>query len=157
MSSSAVDKICKTSRCCRVVRSRLTCVFCSVLVFPPSHLLYCLPVFDSRQVTASLCWLAVSFVPSSPRFPRPHPDTHSTPRASRSCRVYLSRRLWQRCELFVLPASPPALQTEFFSSLEPIGSPAPIVPASVPLCFLCGSLNAILCRSCLVFWQKAEH
>lgn len=46
---------------CRMC-NRSDCLLCSVPVLLHSHLLSCLPVFDSRQVSASLCWLTVSFL-----------------------------------------------------------------------------------------------
>lgn len=51
------------------------CLLCSVPVFLHSHLLFCLPVFNSRQVSASFCWLIVSFLQPYPS-PLP-PQTHT--------------------------------------------------------------------------------
>lgn len=43
------------------VFSKADCLFSSVLVFLHSHLLLCLPVLDSRQVSGSLSWLTPRF------------------------------------------------------------------------------------------------
>lgn len=96
---------------------------------------FCLSVMDSRQVSALLCWLTVSFVSPPPPLPHPHShppaptercshtQTHAQfpplPRGtfiphSEPCLVYLSCRLCQGCELFVLPTFSLVLQAEFF-------------------------------------------
>lgn len=63
------------SKCNRTVFSEVDCLLFSVLVFLHSHLLFCLPVFDSRQVSASFCWLIGSFLQPYPS-PLP-PQTHT--------------------------------------------------------------------------------
>lgn len=66
--ASAASRCALVSPACTVcvtgqsVFGEADCLFCSVPVFLHSHLLFCLPVFDSRQVSGLLCWLTASFL-----------------------------------------------------------------------------------------------
>lgn len=84
------------------IYSEADCLLCSVLVFLHSHLLFCLPVFDSRQVSASLCQ-AHSELSAALTIPAPSCDTLCHSQTHARARTHTHSPL-PHCTLY-LPAS----------------------------------------------------
>lgn len=92
--------------------SDFDCLFCFVLISIRSHLLFCPPLLDSRQVAALLGCLAV--VSLCPSWDAQGWLSHMRSRTRPSCLIVLSASplelpvlcccLCLPCELFVLPA-----------------------------------------------------